>query len=92
MKYYLAHITITLRKAILDVQGKTVENALHSLHMPALSNVRIGKHIELDVHAPDKETAQDLVEDACRKLLANLVMEDFSVDILEPRKNGQMKQ
>ena len=88
MKHYVAHVTITLRKSILDVQGKTVENALHSLHMPALSNVRIGKHIEIDVHAPDKDQAHDLVEDACEKLLANPVMEDYSIAIMELRANG----
>lgn len=91
MKHYLAHVTITLRKSILDVQGKTVENALHSLHMPALSNVRIGKHVELDVHAPDKDTAMELVDDACKKLLTNPVMEDYTVDIKEPRNNGIMQ-
>jgi len=88
MKHYVAHVTITLRKSILDVQGKTIENALHSLHMPALSNVRIGKHIEVDVHAPDKDQAYDLVLDACEKLLANPVMEDYTINILEPRTNG----
>ena len=88
MKTYVAHVTITLRKSILDVQGKTIENALHSLHMPALSNVRIGKHIEVEVQAPDKEQAHDLVDDACKKLLANPVMEDYSIAVLEPRTNG----
>jgi phosphoribosylformylglycinamidine synthase subunit PurS len=88
MKHYIANVTITLRKSILDVQGKTIEHALHSLHMPALSNVRIGKHIEIDVHAPDKEQAYELVEDACEKLLANPVMEDYAIAILEPRTNG----
>ncbi|MCX6141286.1 MAG: phosphoribosylformylglycinamidine synthase subunit PurS [Candidatus Kapabacteria bacterium] len=83
MKTYTASITVTLRRAILDVQGKAVEHALHSLHMPALGNVRIGKHIELDVQAPDKETAHGLVMDACSKLLSNPVMEDFSVHIME---------
>ncbi len=52
MKTYTAHVTITLRRAILDVQGKTVEHALHSLHMPQLTNVRIGKYVEMVVQAP----------------------------------------
>ena len=51
--------------------------------MPALSNVRIGKHIEIDVTAPDVETATEEVEDACKKLLANPVMEDYSITITE---------
>ena len=83
MKSYTALVTVTLRKAILDVQGKTVEHALHSLHMPALGNVRIGKHIELTVQATDKESATELVADACNKLLANPVMEDYSIQVVE---------
>ncbi len=88
MKQYVAHVTVMLRKSILDVQGKTVEHGLHSLHMPGLANVRIGKNIEIDVTAPDIETATDMVEDACKKLLANPVMEDYSISILEPATNG----
>lgn len=83
MKTYTAHVTVTLRRSILDVQGKTVEHALHSLHMPSLTNVRIGKHIEVDVMAPDSETAQRLIDDACQKLLTNPVMEDYSISITE---------
>lgn len=83
MKTYTAHVTVTLRRSILDVQGKTVEHALHSLHMPSLTNVRIGKHIEVDVMAPDSETAQQLIDDACQKLLTNPVMEDYSISITE---------
>ncbi|MCO6466648.1 MAG: phosphoribosylformylglycinamidine synthase subunit PurS [Bradyrhizobiaceae bacterium] len=83
MKHYLAQVTITLRTSILDVQGKTVEHALHALHMPSMSNVRIGKHIQINVHAPDAETAKEQVETACMKLLANPIMEDYSVTITE---------
>lgn len=83
MKYFTANITVTLRKSILDVQGKTVEHALHTLHMPSLSNVRIGKYIILTVHAPDAETAREQVDNACRELLANPVMEDYSITITE---------
>jgi phosphoribosylformylglycinamidine synthase len=81
MKHYIANVTVSLRKSILDVQGKTVEHALQTLHMPSLSNVRIGKHIQIDVHAPDAETARDQVEVACMKLLTNPVMEDFEISI-----------
>ncbi len=83
MKTFSAHVTVTLRRAILDVQGKAVEHALHSLHMPGLGNVRIGKHIELEVQAPDEESALSLVTDACKKLLSNPVMEDFQVQLLQ---------
>jgi phosphoribosylformylglycinamidine synthase PurS subunit len=83
MKHFTAYVTVVLRGSILDVQGKTVEHALHALHMPSLSNVRIGKHIELDVHAPDAESARRDVEVACEKLLANPVMEDVHITIRE---------
>lgn len=83
MKTYTAHITVTLRKAILDVQGKAVEQALHSLHMPSLGNVRIGKHIELSVTAVDEESASANVRQACDKLLTNPVMEDYQFTLAE---------
>lgn len=83
MKTYTAHVTITLRRAILDVQGKTVEHALHSLHMPQLTNIRIGKYVEMVVQAPDAETARDVADEACSKLLANPVMEDYAIRIEE---------
>lgn len=83
MKTYTAHVTITLRRAILDVQGKTVEHALHSLHMPQLSNVRIGKYVEMSVQAPDAQSAHDIADEACSKLLANPVMEDYAIRIEE---------
>lgn len=83
MKTYTAHVTITLRRAILDVQGKTVEHALHSLHMPQLTNVRIGKYVEMAVLAPDAQTAHDIADEACSKLLANPVMEDYAIRIEE---------
>jgi phosphoribosylformylglycinamidine synthase len=83
MKTYTAHITITLRRAILDVQGKTVEHALHSLHMPQLADVRIGKYVEMSVQAPDADSARDLADEACSKLLANPVMEDYAIRIEE---------
>jgi len=83
MKTYTAHITVTLRKAILDVQGKAVEQALHSLHMPSLGNVRIGKHIELSVSAVDEDSASASVRQACDKLLTNPVMEDYQFTLTE---------
>jgi len=83
MKTYTAHIAVTLRRAILDVQGKAVENALHSLHMTGLTNVRIGKHIELHVQALDHDSASAMIRDACEKLLTNPVMEDFTFTLEE---------
>lgn len=88
MKTYTANITVTLRRAILDVQGKAVEHALHSLHMPSLGNVRIGKHIELTVSAVDHESASATVREACDKLLTNPVMEDYQFTLHEQAAVG----
>ncbi|MBI4546774.1 MAG: phosphoribosylformylglycinamidine synthase subunit PurS [Ignavibacteriae bacterium] len=74
---YLAKIIVTLRKSILDPQGKAVHHALDSLGMNAVSEVRMGKYVEMKVNSSSKEEAESVTENACRKLLANPVMEDF---------------
>lgn len=78
---YRARITVTLRNLILDPQGKAVEHGIHSLGYPAVSNVRIGKHIELEIHTDNREEAERIVRESCQKLLANPVMEDFSFSL-----------
>lgn len=78
---FRAIVTVMLRPDILDVQGKTVEHALHSLHLTALSDVRIGKSISLSVNAADADQAYKIVREACTKLLANPVMEDFTITV-----------
>lgn len=83
MAQYLAKIKITLRKGILDVQGKAVEHALHSIEFQMMSNVRIGKYVELFVEAPSSEDAKSLTMDACNKLIANPIIEDFEITISE---------
>lgn len=71
-------ITITLRPSILDVQGKAVERGIHTLGMKEVENVRIGKSVQMTVNASSEEEAKRITEEACKKLLANSVMEDFS--------------
>jgi phosphoribosylformylglycinamidine synthase subunit PurS len=78
---YQATITITLRKSILDVQGKAVEHGIHSMGMTTVANVRIGKHVQLDIDAQDETEARQITDEACRKILANQVMEDYSYTI-----------
>lgn len=78
-----AKIKITLRPSILDVQGKAVENGIHSLGFTQTEHVRIGKYIELNLTTSDKQQAQKDVEEICKKLLANPVMEDFEFTIEE---------
>ncbi len=81
MNTYHATITITLRKGILDVQGKTVEHALHATDFPMISHLRIGKFVELTVEAENETAAHTIIEGACSKLIANPIMEDFTISI-----------
>jgi len=78
---YKATITITLRTSILDVQGKAVEHGIHTLGMTNVGNVRIGKHVQLDIDAADEAEAARITDEACRKILANQVMEDYSFTV-----------
>ena len=78
---YIAEINIMTRAKILDPQGKAVKLGLHNLHMDTIDNVRIGKHIRLDVDADTETNARETVDAACRQLLANLIMEDYSFEL-----------
>jgi phosphoribosylformylglycinamidine synthase PurS subunit len=78
---FLSKITVTLRKSILDPQGKAVEHAIGSLGVKNVSNVRMGKYIELHVNTTDEAGAKLATEAVCKKLLANPVMEDYSYEI-----------
>lgn len=80
---YKATVNITLRKSILDPQGKAAHNALKNLGLSSIDQVRIGKLIELDIDAPNKKDAHSIAEEACTKLLANEIMEDFEIEIHE---------
>lgn len=78
---YIAEINIMTRSEILDPQGKAVKLGLHNLQMDNIDNVRIGKHIRLEVEADSQEKAQETVDTACRQLLANLIMEEYSFEL-----------
>lgn len=80
---FRAEIDVMPIKEILDPQGKAVKLGLANLGLKQVNNVRIGKHILLELEAESKEAATTQVEDACKKLLANLVMEDYSYTITE---------
>lgn len=80
---YTAHINVMPLKELLDPQGKAVNNSLHNLGLTQVDGVRIGKHITLSIEAASKQEAEALATDACKKLLANLVMEQFDVTIVE---------
>ncbi|MGD1044751.1 MAG: phosphoribosylformylglycinamidine synthase subunit PurS [Bacteroidota bacterium] len=71
-------VFVTLKKSILDPQGKAVEQGIHSLGFESVDNVRIGKYIEMDIDTNLQDEAECMTEQISEKLLANLVMESFS--------------
>ncbi len=78
---FTAHINIMPHKELLDPQGKAVTGALHNLDLAGVQDVRIGKRISLQLDASDESAARVMTEEACRKLLANPVMETFEFSI-----------
>ena len=70
---------ITLKKDVLDPQGKVIHQALDGMGFENISEVRQGKYFEIDVNENDPKKAKAVVEDMCKKLLANLVIENFKI-------------
>ena len=73
-------VTVTLKKDVLDPQGKVVQNTLLNLGMDNLKNVRQGKYFELEVNDNDQVQAEKKVDDMCKKLLVNLIIEDYKIN------------
>jgi len=78
---YKATISITLRPSILDPEGKTIQHALTNLGYDAVDQVRMGKQAEVWIDAPSKAEARAVATEACEKLLANPVTENFDIQI-----------
>ena len=74
-------VTVTLKKDVLDPQGKVVQNSLLNLGM-SLENIRQGKYFELDINEKDQVKAEKKIDDMCKKLLVNLIIEDYKVNKL----------
>lgn len=83
MKTYEARIEVGHRPGILDPQGGVIERALPALGYANVSDVRVGKSIRLLVAAPDAGAARAQVEEMCQRLLANPVIEDFTIELVE---------
>ena len=73
-------VTVTLKKDVLDPQGKVVQNTLANLGMNNLRNIRQGKFFEIDVDETDLNKAEMTVKDMCEKLLVNLIIEDYKIN------------
>ncbi len=78
-----ARIFVRLKKGILDVQGTAVKRALEGLGFSEVTDLRVGKILELELEVRDPAGARARLEEMCRKLLANPVMEDFTVEIVD---------
>lgn len=72
-------IFVTLKKDVLDPQGKAVEGAIKNLGLSSISNIRQGKYFTLEVGEVDEHKAKQQAEEACKKLLANLTIEEYSI-------------
>ena len=78
---FVAEIDIMPKRELLDPQGKTVGKNMKNLDLSGISDVRIGKHIQLQLEATNEADARAKVETACQKLLANLIMENYTYSI-----------
>jgi len=74
---FRAHINIMPRPELLDPQGKATTLGLQNLGLDNIADLRIGKRIQLDLEVADRDTAEAMVDEACKKLLANLIMESY---------------
>ena len=72
-------VTVTLKKDVLDPQGKVVQQTLQNMGMNTLKNLRQGKYFEIDMDENDETKAKKKVNDMCEKLLVNLIIEDFNI-------------
>ena len=80
MSQFRVAVHITPRRGILDPQGRTVAEALHSLGFASVRDVHIGRHIIVELDAGDREAAEQSTREMCDRLLANPVTEDFEIE------------
>ena len=73
-------VTVTLKKDVLDPQGKVVQNTLVNMGMNKLKSIRQGKHFEIDVDEEDISSAEKKVDEMCKKLLVNLIIENYKIN------------
>ena len=73
-------VTVTLKKDVLDPQGKVVEKTLKNMRYSNIANIRQGKHFEIEINESDKKKAESIIEEICKKLLTNMVIEDYSIN------------
>ena len=72
-------VIVTLKKSVLDPQGTVIQQTLNGMGFSNVNNIRQGKFFEIDIDEKDQKKAEEKVEDMCKKLLANLVIEDYKI-------------
>ena len=72
-------VIVTLKTDVLDPQGRTIKKALEDMSFKNINDIRQGKYFEIDINEKDKKKAEEQVENMCKKLLANLVIEDYRI-------------
>ena len=72
-------VIVTLKKDVLDPQGTTIKKALEGMSFTNVNNIRQGKYFEIDIYEKNQKKAEDKVNDMCKKLLTNLVIEDYKI-------------
>ncbi len=72
-------VIVTLKEDVLDPQGKTIKQTLEGMSFKNINNVRQGKYFEIDIDEKNQKKAQEKVEEMCKKLLSNLVIEDYKI-------------
>ena len=72
-------VVVTLKKDVLDPQGKTIKKALEGMSFKNINDIRQGKYFEIDIDEKNQKKAEEKAEEMCKKLLSNLVIEDFKI-------------
>ncbi len=80
-----ARVTVTLKSGVLDPQGKAIEGALRALGISGLSSVRQGKLFDIELEGEEPAAAEAALTEACDRLLANLVIEDYAITLEGPK-------
>ena len=76
-----ARVTVTLKSGVLDPQGKAIEGALKGLAIDGLKSVRQGKIFDIEIDGDDRATARQKLSEACERLLANTIVENYAIEI-----------
>ncbi len=76
-------VIITLKKDVLDPQGKVIKQTLQNMEINSLKNLRQGKYFEIELNESDEKKSYEIVEDMCKKLLVNLIIEEYKIEKIQ---------